>query len=196
MAITKTATGLITVSGSFRETLSGEGTSNGPVMTFTNGITLKSDNLSGWLNGVGTVTGGTPGTIDLLDVNDPFGTMGDAEFQPGFNPTIDGSYLIGVYFQVLGNDTGDGYGRGSATKPANSLKFQIFYGSGSELVANLCVVGDCYIFVNQNFFLQLAASFAKVRVTLTDVNGDAASLDYSATFRACFFYRKNQYAIK
>lgn len=196
MATTKTCSGLMTMAGSFRQALLGDGMSNGPTMTFSNGITLKSDNFSGWLNGTATVVGGHPVVIDLLNATDPFGDSGDAEFLPGFDPNADGQYMVGFYFEALENPSGDGYGRPSASKKPNSMVIEVFYPIPESINGTITVVGDVFSLVNQAYYVPLDSSYAKVRVTLMADGGIAADENQSAMFRACFLYRKNQYPVK
>jgi hypothetical protein len=199
MATIRSCSGLVTASGSFREVLSGDGLGSGPVCSFTNGITLKASNFDGWLLGEGTVngiTGGNDGTRSIRISNSvsPFGTWGTASFNPDFDPL--NKYLVGIYFEMLTNTSGDGFGRGVL---ANGIKISAPTW-GLPLLSHINVVGDVLFLLNQNFPMALTSANDQFLLSLVKVDmalaGAPASYVESATFKFCALFRTAQYAVK
>jgi hypothetical protein len=167
-------------------------------MSWTNGVTLKDINFDGWLNAVGSVappyTGGAYESIRYGYVTDPMGGLdtGVAGYNPGYNPV--GKYLIGVYFELLTNPSGDGYGRGAANIASNSVGIV-----GIGLNHYISVVGDMILLINQCYTVPVEASHA-IQITLVrnpnDGNAGYTATGHTATFRFCALFRDTMYPVK
>lgn len=82
-ALSKSHSGLISISGTLSETLSGEGGALGAQNSWAYANSIENANLDGWVNGELTLGTGQYGTINLGAASDPFGSFGTASYQPG-----------------------------------------------------------------------------------------------------------------
>ena len=86
--LSKSHGGLISISGTLSETLSGEGSALGAQNSWAYANAISNANLDGWVNGEITLGSGQFGSINLGAASDPFGALGNATYQPaGFAPT-------------------------------------------------------------------------------------------------------------
>jgi len=193
--LTRTHSGIVSCSGSFREVLSGDNTSLGAVMSWSNGVTLKDANLDGWICGEGRLsipyTSGDYQPLYIGRLSDPLGAMGDAEFLTGFTPV--GSRLFALYFEMITNPSGDGYGR-SVSGGASGYTMAIEH-PDITWAGYISVVGDVFYNLNQN---QLGTTDASdyLKLKLLTSAGATAPVGSYVTFRAGILYRNAQYPVK
>ena len=87
-ALSKSHSGLVSISGTLSETLSGEGGSLGAQNSWAYANALSNTNLDGWVNGELTLGTGQYGSINIGAASDPFGSFGTVVYQPaGFAPS-------------------------------------------------------------------------------------------------------------
>jgi hypothetical protein len=149
MSLSKTQTGLVTVSASTRETLSGDGRSQGEVMDWSNILNIVDANLDGWYQGSGTVTrtSATKTGADYYAINmgatDPLTLVGSGSFNLAF--TASTTRCFAVYLEITANNTGPGAGG----CPLKLQTYNVTPASGT-LIASMTNVGDAVLLYNSN----------------------------------------------
>jgi hypothetical protein len=100
-ALSKSHSGLVTISGTLSETLSGEGGALGAQNSFSYANAIKDANLDGWVNGELTLGSGAFGSINLGHASDPFGSFGSAQYQPGGFAITANTELAFLYMEFV-----------------------------------------------------------------------------------------------
>lgn len=183
MALTQAQTGIITVNGTFRESLSGDGRSGGETLTFNNTIVLPSANIDGWYSGEGSIT--RAGSVTYYGINlgatDPLGALGAGTFNLGF--TSDGTYCPFVYFELLTNTTGPG---------AGGVNLQIYDYASPTPTAFLGLLTN-----PGDFWINYASNTSTALSSLDANSNYSVFLDGNATvtFKIVAFMRTAQYPV-
>lgn len=183
----------MSAAAAFKHIYSGTGISSGPMMNYSNAISLVDANVDGVFVGDFTYasTGTTHRAIDLSSATplSVFSGLGgstvvhETSFLGFTAPTDTVSRLIGFYLEVVSNNTGtDGKGAAGVIATLN--------GRSDTEIQSVGVVGDCIQVMAQTSSTAASVGSPKAGLFYLYTSGAA-----TMRFKLIAFYRDTQYAV-